>query len=69
MSNGHMGWRRDIAYEKGTHPADVYPLLDELSFIKDRAHWGLFFHRGLFSAPRDDFARIAAAMGLDPNRL
>ena len=38
------------------------------SFIKDRQHWGIFFHRSLFSVPRDDFALIAKAMGLDPNR-
>ncbi len=69
MSAGHAGWRRDIAYEKKANEADVYPLLDELSFIKDRQHWGLFFHRSLFSVPRDGFARIAAAMGLDPTRL
>jgi hypothetical protein len=69
MSAGRVGWRRDIAYEKAAHDAGVYPLLDQLSFIKDRAHWGLFFHRSLFSVPRSDFALIAAAMGLDPKRL
>jgi hypothetical protein len=69
MSAGRVGWRRDIAWQKRTHDADVYPLLDELSFIKDRTHWGLFFHRSLFSVPRDDFALIAKAMGLDPKRL
>ena len=47
----------------------IYPLLDELSFIKDRQHWGIFFHRSLFSVTRDDFALIAKAMGLDPRRL
>jgi hypothetical protein len=69
MTAGHVGWRRDIAWQKKAHDADVYPLLDELSFIRDRTHWGLFFHRSLFSVPRDDFARIAKAMGLDPKRL
>ena len=69
MSAGQVGWRRDIAWQKKTHDADVYPLLDELSFIKDRTHWGLFFHRSLFSVSRDDFALIAKAMGLDPKRL
>jgi hypothetical protein len=67
-SGGHPGWRRDIVYEKA-RPADVYPLLDELSFIRDRQHWGLFFHRSLFSVPREDFALIAQAMGVDPKRL
>jgi hypothetical protein len=69
MTPGRVGWRRDCAFEKGAHEADVYPLLDELSFIRDRTHWGLFFHRSLFSVSRDDFARIAAAMGVDPKRL
>lgn len=69
MSAGRTGWRRDIAYEASAHEAGVYPLLDELSFVKDRTHWGLFFHRSLFSVSRDDFAKIAAAMGVDPKRL
>ncbi len=69
MMAGRVGWCRDCAFEEKAREADVYPLLDELSFIRDRTHWGLFFHRSLFSVPRDDFARIAAAMGLDPKRL
>jgi EVE domain len=69
MRPGTVGWRRDIAYEKGAREAGIYPLLDKLGFIKDREHWGLFFHRSIFSVPRADFALIAAAMGLDPKRL
>jgi hypothetical protein len=69
MMPGRVGWRRDIAFEKGAREAGVYPLLDQLSFVKDRTHWGLFFHRSLFSVQRDDFVLIAAAMGLDPKRL
>jgi hypothetical protein len=66
---GRVGWLRDIKFESQAREADVYPLLDTLSFIKDRQHWGLFFHRSLFSVPRVDFVRIAAAMGLDPKRF
>jgi hypothetical protein len=66
---GRVAWRRDIAFERRAREADVYPLLDALSFIKDREHWGLFFHRSLFSVPREDFEKIAAAMGLDPKRI
>jgi hypothetical protein len=69
MGAGRTGWRRDILYESKARDASVYPLLDELSFIRDRAHWGLFFHRSLFSVPRDDFALIAVAMGLDRKRV
>jgi hypothetical protein len=66
MGAGQVGWRRDIAYRREAREADVYPLLDALGFITDRAHWGLVFHRSLFSVPREDFRRIAQAMGLDP---
>jgi hypothetical protein len=69
LAEGRTGWRRDIAYEKNGAEAGVYPLLDELSFIKDRQHWGIFFHRSLFSISRDDFALIAKAMRLDPRKL
>ena len=66
---GRAGWRRRIAYERKAREASVYPLLDELSFIKDRQHWGIFFHRSLFSVSRDDFQLIAKAMGVDPKLL
>jgi hypothetical protein len=69
MSAGHAGWRRDAAFEKGAREAGIYPLLDQLSFIKDRQHWGIFFHRSLFPVSREDFTLIAAAMGLDPREL
>ena len=49
MMAGRVGWRRDIAWEKKAREADVYPLLDQLSFITDRQHWGLPFHRSIFS--------------------
>lgn len=66
---GQIVWRRGINWETGTRPADVYPLLDQLGFIRDRRNWGIFFHRSLFSVSRDDFRLIGAAMGLDPHRL
>lgn len=69
VAPGRLAWRRDIAYAKRVHDADVYPLLDQLSFIADRQHWGLAFHRSIFSVPRDDFMLIANAMGLDRKRL
>lgn len=69
MMAERVGWRRDIAWEKEAREADVYPLLDQLSFITDRQHWGLPFHRSIFSVPRDDFALIAEAMGLDPEQV
>ena len=68
MGPGRTGFRRDVDYaEVGS--ADIYPLLPKLSFIKDPAHWGIAFRRGLFQVPREDFALIAKAMGLDPKTL
>jgi hypothetical protein len=69
MMAGRVGWRRDVTWQKKALAADIYPLLDQLSFVRDREHWGLFFHRSLFSIPRDDFAVIAEAMGLDLQRV
>ena len=69
MTPGHTGWRRDIAYERKAREAGIYPLLDTLSFIKDRTHWGIFFHRSLFSVSREDFTQIADAMGISADRL
>ncbi len=68
MGEGRAGWRRHVDYAKG-RDADIYPLLPRLSFIKDPAHWGMAFRRGLFAISREDFALIAAAMGLDPDQL
>lgn len=65
IMDGRVGWRRDIRFAESAGRADVYPLLDRLSFIRDRDHWGLFFHRSLFSVSREDFRLIAQAMGLD----
>jgi predicted RNA-binding protein len=58
------GWRRRARYFR-SHPADVYPLLDRLSFIHDRTHWGMAFRRSLFHVGADDFAIIADAMQAD----
>jgi hypothetical protein len=69
MSAGRVGWRRDVKWEKRARDTDVYPLLDRLSFIRDREHWGLFFHRSLFTIPHEDFALIASAMGIDRERI
>ena len=56
------GWRRPAKYFSA-HDADVYPLLETLSFVKSPKNWGMAFHRSLFEINADDFARIADAMG------
>jgi hypothetical protein len=46
-------------------PAPVKPLLESLTFIRSKSHWGAAFRFGHVRVPAEDFARIAAAMGRD----
>ena len=43
--------------------APVRPLIDGLSFIRGKKHWGAAFRFGVLRVPEIDFALIAAAMG------
>ena len=43
--------------------APVRPLIDQLSFIRSKTHWGAAFRFGVLRVPEADFALIAAAMG------
>ena len=45
--------------------APIKPLIEVLSFIRNKAHWGAAFRFGFLRVPEADFARIAAAMGRD----
>ena len=55
-------FRLDVDYFRA-QPAPVRPLIDELTFIRSKTHWGAAFRFGLVRVPEADFARIAAAMG------
>jgi hypothetical protein len=63
MLPGVTGWCRRMRWLDAT-PADIYPLLDRLSFVKDRRHWGVYFRKSLFKVDGGDFALIADAMGV-----
>ena len=63
MAPGAVGWYRRMRW-LDARPADVYPLLDRLSFVRDRGHWGMYFRKSLFRIEPDDFALIAGAMGV-----
>ena len=63
MLPGMTGWYREVEWLDGRR-ADIYPLLDEFSFVTDRSHWGMYFRKSLFKVTRDDFALIAQAMGV-----
>lgn len=42
--------------------APVRPLLPRLGFVRDPAHWGIAFRRGLFAVSLEDFTVIETAL-------
>lgn len=63
----HMGedfhpFRIDVQYLTA-HDAAIRPLIEQLSFIKDKTHWGAAFRFGQVKVPAADFKMIAEAMG------
>lgn len=40
--------------------AEIRPLIERLSFIQDKTHWGYAFRYGHLEIPRADFELIAA---------
>ena len=60
--NGIAPFRLGVDYLPA-HDAPIKPLIDALSFIRSKAHWGAAFRFGYLRVPEEDFARIAAAMG------
>jgi len=60
-------FRREVDYLPARE-APIKPLIDELSFIRSKEHWGAAFRFGFVRVPEQDFARIAAAMGRDFER-
>jgi predicted RNA-binding protein len=54
-------YRRDVHYEK-LNDADIRPLLDKLSFIKNKKQWGFYLMSGFRSITEEDFMLIKKAM-------
>jgi hypothetical protein len=60
--DGARPFRLDVEYLPAL-PASVRPLLERLSFIRSKMHWGAPFRFGIVRIPAADFGLIAAAMG------
>ena len=63
MSEDFIPWRRDVDFVNAKEVA-IEPLIGNLSFIKNKVHWGFMFRFGLFEIPKEDFEVIAGAMGV-----
>ena len=60
-------FRREVQYLPAAE-APIKPLIEDLSFIRSKQHWGAAFRFGFLRIPEEDFARIARAMGRDFTR-
>ena len=61
MGGGFVPFRRNIDYID-CQEAAIQPLIPELSFIRDKQHWGAPFRFGILQIPQADLLRIAEAM-------
>jgi hypothetical protein len=63
MSDDFIPYRRDVDFLKEVE-APIAPMIEKLSFIKDKSKWGFPFRRGCFSISQSDFQLIAAQMNV-----
>ena len=59
---GFVPWRIDVDYVD-TQITSIRPLITQLDFITDKTHWGAAFRFGQIKIGKDDFDRVARAMG------
>lgn len=58
---GFRPWRRKIKY-RAAREVDVHPLIERLSFIRNKASWGAAFRFGFLEIDESDFLLIARRM-------
>ncbi len=58
---GFRPWRRRIKYRRARE-VEVHPLIERLSFIKDKGRWGGAFRFGFLEVDVSDFRTIAQEM-------
>lgn len=61
MFPGFTPYRRDIGFI-ACNDVPIRPLIDQLSFIKDKQHWGYAFRYGHLEIAQPDFEMIANTM-------
>jgi hypothetical protein len=57
-------FRIDVDY-LSANAAPIRPLIESLTFLHSKTHWGAAFRFGFVRIPAGDFGRIATAMGRD----
>jgi hypothetical protein len=61
VSADFQPFRRKVHYES-VQEAPIQPLLENLSFIQNKTHWGYPFRVGCFAIPATDFEHIRQAL-------
>ena len=61
MFPGFMPYRRNVNFIEAKSVA-IRPLIEQLSFIKDKTNWGYVFRFGQIEIPKSDFDLIAWVM-------
>jgi hypothetical protein len=64
MTDDFKPYRVDVRFLKAKE-APIRPLIQALSFIKSKTHWGAAFRFGYVKVPGEDFNLIAKAMGVE----
>ena len=62
MTPDFKPYRLDVTFLE-SREAPIKPLVDGLSFIRNKTHWGAAFRLGQLKIPAEDFDLIAQAMG------
>jgi hypothetical protein len=62
MSPDFKPYRIDVRFSRCAE-VPIKPLIDRLSFIRSKTHWGAAFRFGQLKVPAADFALIAETMG------
>lgn len=68
MGEGFVPFRRRVTFLPA-HEVSILPLINDLTFIKDKNHWGAPFRFGTLQIPEQDFRLIAEKMISDPDLL
>jgi predicted RNA-binding protein len=68
MGGGFVPFRLKVRFLPSKE-IPIHPLIDELTFIKDKTHWGAPFRFGTLQIPEEDFRLIANKMVEDKSLL
>lgn len=68
MGGGFVPFRLKVQFLP-SKDVSIQPLIEELTFIKDKTHWGAPFRFGTLQIPEEDFRLIAGKMVEDQSLL